>query len=293
MQDQDTAELIFGGPVDINVSPSGSRIKKHGASEDYRLGSINLDKTGADENFKNRLDSALYTVTPMIPIKPGEVHYFRLRFRVFGVRPLWTPKHYMGGVFVDFRVCDVRESRHVDHERSLRPRMAPIESTDVFLMVPEEYQIAAYSPATKYIRVLEPHAWRKYNDGADYRRANKRYLVYSWRSGDAITNDLPLRIFADFNRNMFSSPWRIMCWIILALGMAVCAAEFARYLWHQPNIQDFPLKYVLTFLGLSTIAGATARAKSFSSWLSNRAFRPRQFLRAIERFTTRYSKIRS
>ena len=294
MTNQETAELIFGGPVALNSGLGGLLEVEPSTADPMRIGHINTWKTKPVSDFIQHTDSSLYEIFPLKAVQPGESVYFRMRFRVFELPPIWTPKHYLGGAIVDFRMSDVRESRHVDHEAWLRGRIVKMHRTDVFLMAPEAYQLANRSPEPKYMRVLEPHAWRQYNDGADYRRTQSRYLVYSWRNGlnsageaDPVSQDRPFRVFADFNRSIFASPWLaiLLAAVILAFGVSI--GEFFLWLWGLRQSHHVRWDVILRFSGLATLTGILASTKRLASFFTGRAITLRSYLRVAERFLLR------
>lgn len=290
--EQSTAELIFGGPVSVTTAGPNGR--------DYQLTSttappltvarMDVTRAKAVDDFKEDDDCSLYELYPQAPVAAGEAKYFRMRFRVFQTEPLWNPKHYLGGVVVDLRMCDVRESRHVDHEAQLRPRIVEIQRSDIFLMAPENYQLAHCSPETKYIRVLEPYAWRAYLAGAAFRPGPTRYLVYSWRSrADARGNDVPIdqdapyRVFADFNRSRFSSTWSSIIGIILAAALLLGCVKLGQFCLSEYRAHHIRVTALLTIFGLTTLAGVTGLLKRVVNWAVTRAIGPRRYIRFAER----------
>ena len=197
---QDVAELIFGGPVNVNVANSECTLDFPEGS--LRAGGIDTHAVKQVEAYAQRSDSSLYTIPFASPIEPGGQRYFRMRWRILGARPLWRWKRIVGGCLVDLRIADVREGRFAGADRSLRGRILPIQKTNVFVMAPARLELATTSPEPRYVRLLEAHAWESYLRHATSRGKGPRLVVYYWRSeaqsGRPITIDNPFRVFADY-----------------------------------------------------------------------------------------------
>lgn len=178
---QASAELVFGGPVHAEAEEDWTKLTVGDYAEPLRLGRINVAGIKVLSTVDQRSDWSHYVVPLASPIPAGEARYVRLRFRVFGAGPLWSWKRVTGGALFDFRVYDVRESRFAESEIHLRKRMIPIDEMNVFLISPAKYQIATTSPQWKYLRLLEPGAWRSYLRGTAYLSLRSAMVVHYWR----------------------------------------------------------------------------------------------------------------
>jgi hypothetical protein len=183
---------------------------------------------------------------------------------------------------MDFRISDVRESKYVDHESSLRGRIIPIGQVNFFLMAPDYFQLANCSPDVRYVRVLESRAWQKYVHSAVHRRGKAEFLVYYWRSTkNPVVQDSPFRAFADFNRTPLSSRWSSLIWFALAIFVAIVVVRIASA---AIEIFDWSIfKSIWTYLGLATLTGMLTLVAKLKDALSNRALKPRAHARRLER----------
>lgn len=287
-----SSELIFGGTV---KSLGGSSTSGHkldiGGGEELTAARIDTGSSGpvSSAEFSASSDSSLFRIKFVSQVPHGESRYFRIRFRVFGSRPLWKSKGYLSGAYLDFRISDVRESKHVDHEVALRDRIIPIGRVYFFLMAPEYYQLANCSPQIRYVRVLERHAWRDYLRAASHRRGSVGYLVYYWRSSaTAIDSDNPFRTFSDFNRTATHSRWMSLLWFAVAIFIAIGAVRFSSDFFSDltwDKIKD--MKGVLGFLGFLTVTGILSAFRGIRKTVANRALGPRRAFRRAERVALR------
>lgn len=298
----DTSELVFGGPVTVRSDADVHYLKIADHPDELRIIRVNSSGTKQADNYEPRADSSVYKVALLTPLQPGESGYIRMRWRVFGALSLWRWKRASGGATVDLRFCDVRESRFADAERSLRRRIVPIENMNVFVMAPPSLQVASHSPDFKYLRILEPGAWKHYLRGAHHIGGVRGLLVYYWRypaismspdkqaqgtlpSSSPISINNPYRVFLDFNRAASGVWWmqvlRITVGVFLALLIFRAVSDFSvadlsrlsEVAWWQ---------WITVVVGGSLVAVTTAISK-LRRLAANKFLYPRRLIRAIER----------
>ena len=268
------------------------------------------------EGYQQRVDSSLYVVPLQRPVPPGEARYIRVRWRLLESRELWQRNRRTKGARVDFRVCDVRESRFVQRERSLRERLCEISSINFFLMAPAHLQPTSHSPEFRYLRVLEPGAWRTYLEGAAYSRFNRGVLVYYWRyaskrtttpapqnsavslnvhtsisdsaargssssGSEPISADNPFRVFIELHRP-HSQRWLIPKFI-LAVLIAASILRFTPSTIPELSLPSLSSTQILTILGLFGIPAVFAGVQRLRRWSRNRLLAQRRRLRVLER----------
>jgi hypothetical protein len=296
----DVAELVFGGPV-RQLGESDQRVLRvSDYTDDLTLIRLNVDGVKPAQDYTARSDSSLYTVELQRPIPVGQSRYVRMRWRVLEPGQLWVKRRRTGGVRIDFRVCDVRESAFVDRERRLRPKICEIEKINFFLMAPPRLQPGAYSPQFTYLRVLEPGAWRTYLGGMSYFRKNSGFLVYYWKrtsspdvqskransalGGRPITAENPFRVFLDLHQAPTLGRWqvlRVFIGVLLAIG-AINIVDFLPPVdKFTPHLSSGALIAVLSFLGVSAFASALKKVRG---WFASRFIGPRRWARSFERF---------
>jgi hypothetical protein len=294
--DQTTAELVFGGPVDIRQQ-SGEHIVKIGDySEEMKLVRVVPTAAKVVEDYAARPDSTLVDLFLNETVDPGKSVYFRVRFRVFGSAPMWRWTRATGGAQVDFRISDVRESRFVDTERHLRSRILEIDQANVFLMAHPRLELRARSPEIKYLRSLEPHVWRNYLKGASYRFGGGALLVYYWqharringpddaRSSNPINADNPFRVFLDFHRPAGRSGWYTLLQASLGFLLALLVLNLgSRADVRDWKVSDLDLLTVLKIVAGSTLVATVGFFNKLRTWGSGRFKGPRIWLRKWER----------
>ncbi len=291
---EDVAELVFGGPVTQTQADSGHRILQIGDyQEDLWLVRTKVDDIKPAEGYSNRSDSSLYEVPLEREIQPGESRYIRLRWRLLESNQLWQRQRKTGGAHVDFRICDVRESRFVQKERSLRTRLCEIQTVNFFLMAPAHLNLLTTSPVMRYVRVLEPGAWKRYLESAAYSRENRGVLVYYWRYAKTrtegaqevpvpISADNPFRVFVQFGQQ-HSHRWTLLKFV-LAFLLGTAILKYAPFI--PTLIGSIPVPstaQLLTLLGLFGVPAVLAAIGRTRRALANGLLYPRKKLRALER----------
>jgi hypothetical protein len=202
---------------------------------------------------------------------------------VFANRPLLTPRSVFGGVILDFRIADVRESRNRTKEASLRPRMVPIKTVNFFAMLPDQYQLLTAGSQPRNMRILETRAWSTYLKRVAYMHPSNTQLVYYWRSDPAseVSSDNPFRVFATYNRHLNKA--RIAFWSVVGL---LLIAGMMRSGWIPGISADTvrsAVKPLLTFSGLLTLAGIITAARVLFGFAMNRFAKLRLAARWVER----------
>ena len=284
--DDETAELIFGEPVNLSGPATERTLTVEAGQYTYRPRRIDTANVEAANDQPPR--SSCYRVPLQSSVAPGTSAYIRLRFRVFGNRPVLSAKSPFGGVILDFRIADVRESRTRSREVGIRKRIVPIASVNFFAMLPSQYQMITASPYQRYMRVLETRAWSKYLGGVAYRHPSNAQLVYYWRSEKRddgtylpVTADNPFRVFANYDRHLNKA--KTLFWALMALLIIMMVA---RSHW-IPALSWTNAKWVLShagsFLGLLTLTGIIAFGKGAYNLVMNRVAKPRLWFRWIER----------
>ncbi|MFC8190364.1 hypothetical protein ACFUMH_01740 [Cellulomonas sp. NPDC057328] len=294
--DQDTAELVFGGPVRIEQSAGAVAIYVGDYAEPVNVVRVNASQCEVSEDLKSREDSTLVRVVLQQPVGPNSRAYVRLRFRVFGSAPLWRWSRSSGGAEVDFRLYDVRESSFAEQERHLRDVMLEVDVLNIFVMAPSRLVVAARSPEFRYVRRLETGAWLKYLKGATFRGSGDRIAVYYWRhrrkteedgqaKNGATNPDNPFRILLSLHRPQARSWYSLallnfvgvmLAWGAVRLGGWVLASDI--------HLDLASLKGVLVFVFGASLASVIAAYERLRGWASGRFIRPRSTFRRAERW---------
>lgn len=296
--EQDTAELIFGGPANISQSAGEYQVTIGNSPIAMRVLRVNATATKVADGEAVRQDSSLVEVALQEAIKPGERAYFRVRFRVFGSRPLWRWSRSSGGALVDFRICDVRESKLVDAERHLRKAILEIDQVNFFLMAPSRLAVADKSPEFKYIRALEPGAWQRYLQGTAHFGRGGGLTVYSWqdrsrrlddqdplsRATKPISADNPFRVLLSLQRpqtsTWFTSVPQVAVGVLLALGVLELGKRVDVSSWDLSNIG---IGAVVKFLIGGTLLAFITFFERLRGWAVGWFLGPRLQLRRLER----------
>lgn len=294
--DQTTAELVFGGPVDIRQQGGEHFIKVGDYDDEMKLVRVVPTSAKLVEGYAVRPDSTLVAISLNETIEPGASVYFRVRFRIFGSAPLWRWTRATGGAQVDFRVSDVRESRFVETERHLRRRLLEIDQANVFLMAHPRMELRARSPEFKYLRTLEPDVWRNYLKGASYRGSGGALLVYYWRhamrakeqggprSADPIRADNPFRVFLDFHRPAARTWWYTLIQTVIGLLVALAIFKFgSRINVSEWKFSDLDFVTLVKVVAGSTVVAVVGFFNKLRTWASGRFMGPRLTARKAER----------
>lgn len=276
---EETAELVFGEPVTIGGTSQDKKLTLESGDE-LRPRRIDRAKVASAPDEPHRLSS--YLVPLAAPVESGEKAYVRLRFRVFANRPVLTSKSPFGGVILDFRIADVRESRNRSKEASIRRRVVPIEKVNFFAMLPAQYQLLPAGSTPRNMRILETRAWTTYLQRIAYMHPSNALLVYYWRSeGAAVFSDNPFRVFANYDRHLNKA--KIAFWSTVVL---LLIAGLIRSGW-VPGVTVETAKtfvgHLLSFLGLVTAAGIIAGSSAFFRFAMNRFAKVRLIARWLER----------
>ncbi len=295
--DQDTAELVFGGPVHIEQSAGLVVIHVGDYAEPVNVVRVNASQCEVSADLQRRADSTLVRIVLQRPIGPDSRAYVRMRFRVFGSAPLWRWSRSSGGAEVDFRLYDVRESSFAEQERHLRDVMLEVDALNVFVMTPSRLVVAARSPEFRYVRRLETGAWLRYLSGAAFRGSGDRIAVYYWRHGrksaegvagasNGTTNpDNPFRILLSLHRPQARS-WHSMvlltfvgvmlAWGVVRLGAWALASDL--------HLDLASVGGVVTFVFGASLASVIAAYERLRGWAAGRFVRPRLAFRSFERW---------
>lgn len=276
----ETAELIFGEPVTVSGPPQDRTLTLKSGDELHPR-HIDPAKVAAAPDEPPR--SSCYLVPLASVLTVGSTAYIRFRFRVFANRPLLTPQSPFGGVILDFRIADVRESRTRSREVDLRNRIVPIDKVNFFAMLPAQYRLLTASSTPRNMRILETRAWGTYLKRVAYMHPSNAQLVYYWRNeyGTPVSSDNPFRVFASYDRHLNKA--RIAFWAGLAL---LLVAALVRSGW-IPGVSADSIRsglgYLLGFLGLLTAAGVIAAVRWVFNFGMNRFARLRLAIRWAER----------
>lgn len=282
---QPTADLVFGEPVEVHGSGDEFTIYIDGRA--LELVNVDVPNVGRADGYEPRQDSTLFAVPLTRAIKAGERRYIRLRWHLRHGGEVFHRRRLRSGLIVDFRMADVRESRFSDTERVLRDRIMPVQMANVFLVLPAAHQFAEYSPTVKYVRLLEPGAWRDYLKGAAYRRTRERLVVYHF-SGERIHPDSPFRVYADFRGSVPLAPWLRWLWLLASFLVAIVIFRAAETLsWADAKAFVKGLKssktLIIAALGLGSVAGAFKFFKVLRTFSKNWFFAPRSWMRQQEK----------
>lgn len=297
--DQDTAELIFGGPVTMTQAAGAFRVTVGDYPTDMQVVRVRATAAKVADDDAVRQDSSLVKVTLQEAIRPGERAYFRVRFRVFGSEPLWRWSRSSGGAQVDFRICDVRESKFVDAERYLRQQILQIDQVNFFLMAPSRLVVAGKSPEFKYVRALEPGAWKKYLKGTAHLGRGGGLIVYYWqhrstplvekdplsRAAKPISADNPFRILLSLqrpqNRTWLTSVLQVAVGVLVAMVVLELGKHVDVSSW---SLSDISLGATVRFLIGGTFLAFITFFERLRGWAAGRFLGPRLALRRFERW---------
>ena len=245
VQQSDVCAQVFGERVEIHSTQVGYRIHFPGGS-DLEVGRILAgDVAPLDGSWKSRSDLSIWRIPLESAIPPNESRYVRFRVSVFTAGTVWHWKRSWSGkagAQVDLRVADVREALREERERQYWQRVVPIESLNVFFMVPPAFQARITSPALHYVRLLEAGQWGSYLRGVRCRLPIRGLRVHYWRhpahatananegsslvqsseaTGDgsrvSVTIDEPYRVFLDLSRDISPPAWVSVMRMILAV----------------------------------------------------------------------------
>lgn len=290
----DITELVFGGPV-VEQSRSGDNGRTLVISDylsGFHLGRIDSAHVKPAPDFEQRPDSSLYVVPLQVPIAAGQRRYVRMRWRVLQAGHLWRHSRSGRAARLDFRVCDVRESRFVSKERGLRKRICEIKSINFFLMAPPKLQATVHSPQFKYLRVLEPGAWSEYLRGASYLGFARGLLVYYWKhplesqsesQKESVSADNPFRVFVELYRRPTRSVTGDLVLLVASVLVALFLADTGWKAIRDVEMPDFisteTLVTILSLVGISvlSVVGKIRR------WVTLHFLPVRRALRRIER----------
>lgn len=280
---EDTLELIFGEPVTTTASGQ-ERTLQLASGPKFHPRHIDAAKVTVEVEQASRSSRCTVPLAAAIPARSSA--YVRFRFRVFANRPLLTAKSPFGGVILDFRIADVRESRTRSSEIAIRPRIVPIDVVNFFAMLPAEYQLLSVSPPSQYMRILETRAWGRYLTGTAYRHPSKPMLVYYWRSAkpvscEPVSSDNPFRVFANYDRHLNKAA--ITFWSILALLLIGGIVRAGVVPGINTDTALSLLKSGATALGLFSVAGAIGLVTWLYKQVMSRGAGLRKWSRAVER----------
>ena len=292
MRNLDDCELIFGGPVEQSQQGDSIIVKVAAYSQNSTLtvGRILPAQAQRDDKYQ-RSDISLYRVPLATPLNPGDRRYVRMRWRVLEPGQMWRTKYFRSGARLDFRICDVRESRFASQERSLRERVVDLAGLNFFVMVSPRLDPVSSSPDFKK-RTLETGAWRDYLRGSSYFGLSKGLVVYSCKhprnSGSPaarnISADNPYRIYLSLsratNRTWTADVLRTAFGVLLAFLLVGGLSDTGRLLGIFSGIGAAQLYAALSLIGVSTFFGALAKVRS---WAATRFLAIRKRLRAVER----------
>ncbi|OMB93221.1 hypothetical protein [Mycobacterium colombiense] len=276
----ETAELIFGEPVTVSGPPQDRKLALESGAELHPR-HIDTAKVVAASDEPPR--SSCYLVPLNSTLACDAKAYVRFRFRVFANRPMLTAKSPFGGLFLDFRIADVRESRSRSRESSIRRRIVPIDKVNFFAMLPDQYQLLTASSEPRNMRILETRAWGTYLNRVAYMHPSNAQLVYYWRSDSdsKVSSDNPFRVFASFDRHLNKA--KIVFWCTVA---ALFTAGLVRSDW-LPGITTDSIKWALghlaSFLGLLSLGGIIAACRWGFKFAMNRFAKLRLTARWVER----------
>lgn len=278
--DPETAELIFGEPVTISgTSPSQKLTLASGVEfHPRRIDTAQVEAIAVEPRRSSR-----YQVPLEAPLAAGATAYIRLRFRVFANRPLLTPRSAFGGLILDFRIADVRESRDRAKEASLRPRIVPIAAVNFFAMLPDQYQMLTASTQPRNMRILETRAWSAYLRRIAYMHPSNTQLVYYWRSAanTEVSSDNPFRVFATYQRHLNKAKTAFWAVVVLLLVAALVRSGWIPGITAE-NVRS-ALGPLMTFFGLLTMAGIIAIGRVIVGFAMNRFAKLRLAVRWVER----------
>ncbi|MDO4646314.1 MAG: hypothetical protein Q4B02_11130 [Propionibacteriaceae bacterium] len=278
--------LVFGSPVEIGGSGNGkAQIKFENIT--LNAARVTESKIRQIEGHIFSADSSAYVVPLWHPIRYGDSAYIRVRWRVFGMAPLWRWVHSGSSAWVDFRVCDARQKRTSLRDPDLLSRLLPIESANIFIMAPGDLVPTNVSPEPKYIRTLEAGAWMDYLKGAArWEWMARDLLVYGWnrpKKDKDITEDYPFRVFLALSRSANRSIITGLVWSAIA-GFVI--AWFITGGNIDISIMGWDMSPIWNFLGFGsiTLMWLWKAVQVTRSFFVNRWRRIRQFFRSIEHF---------
>jgi len=287
---RDTAELIFGKPVEVTAN---SLDLGNGAATLVEI-DIGRSKIEAEQS---KSEFSVWTITFAKPLVAQNVSYVRFRLHATAIGRCWTWQRSWlerKRIILDFRVADIRELWYLDNKNSLRHSIHPIRCIRLFLIVPAKFRLAVASPNPYYSRVLEGYAWKSYLKRSPKLFGKEKLLIHQWRNDLEINISSPLRIFADLDdpRTLNFGPNVILgLLVLLSIGFLIPATEkqVLQAATHWSNmgysalIAHFRTLMALGVLGaIGAIASTFERGKKALHWAQ-------QFLVKLERIIYRLS----
>lgn len=209
------AYLIFGEPATVrdNVLELG----EPDAQETLNLSGLHGKR---QDQFSGR-DYSVWDLHPLNWCTGGET-YVRCRFRVSSFRRHWLRQE--SGALVDLRVCDVRESVSERNLIALAAWIVPIQTLNMFVIVPASLKCRAANPTPRHVRMLEGEAWSSYLQRSARSLRTRKLAVYYWRGGGEPTKYIdkrnPFRAFLDLTEERVVLGWRsylVFAVIVLAV----------------------------------------------------------------------------
>jgi hypothetical protein len=195
----DVARLLFGRHFD---RVDNGVLHLHGA-DPATIVHVDGDHTTTEETYKKHG----LTIVPLrltAPLKPQTCVYLRARLVVDHAGAMWRWNRALGrrnGALIDLRVPDPREGGAAPELPALYERALPLEQLEVFVMLPERFQLRAANPDLRYTRTLEGRAWKPYlRRSATGPLARERVMVHRWAAVDA-SDKHPFRGFLQVARH--------------------------------------------------------------------------------------------
>lgn len=221
ISDQSTASLVFG--TDIRDDPD---------SDYYILKGL----TGRPLGSPVSKTLTVVRVTPQIAMAPGELGYFRFRTEIGSAARLMAWRRSMLGrtqsILIDVRVSDLREAAFVPNTLQAEQRMQDIMTLNCLVIASAKLRSIRFNPELRYVRILEGSLWERYMSRALDLTRREKYVVYFWRSQQAVRPGNEFRGFLELAnaRDYVSVAW-LTAWVIILVLLVADGHLFVSSPW--------------------------------------------------------------
>lgn len=202
--DTNIDKLIFGRNVE--VVGDRPRLKYESSTlgpTELELIKLDVPNCKRNEEYSGHAFS-YWSIHFTSPLRNDPDSYLRMRFKVQNLGRTWIWKKSglaKNGALMDLRITDLRESYDDTGWTPSADMLVPIESLNLFAIVPSSLQLRAVSPPYYYMRLFEGRVWEKYLNRAVDRRRKEKLVIYQWRSpkDESISPANPFHAFIDLS----------------------------------------------------------------------------------------------
>jgi hypothetical protein len=230
-EDQNLAMAIFGSRVDgsfPNLTYYKAPLNSGPVAQSVEITRIHPKKCEQDIDLSSK-NYSCWTIVPATPLKHSETNYYlRFRFPVTDANSIWiwkTKWFSRYGAIFDFRVSDFRGASLGKDWNTFERNVVDIDSANLLLIAPTDFQSRATSPDFKYTRLFEGRLWIKYLDRLPGFKKSERFFVYHWKK-KVISQADPFRVFLDLDRRSTVLPIVNHLLILVLFGVLLWCSYF-------------------------------------------------------------------